>query len=38
MLGITLFMWDRGPWVKVPRALEEDTPMCVYGVGPALGF
>ena len=27
-----------GPWVKVPKALEEDTPMWVYGVGPALGF
>ncbi|RVW18923.1 hypothetical protein CK203_102488 [Vitis vinifera] len=33
-----LFMWDRGPWVKVPKALEEDTPMWVYGVGPAPGF
>ena len=20
-----------GPWVKVPKALEEDTPMWVYG-------
>ncbi|KAL6340744.1 hypothetical protein AAG906_025591 [Vitis piasezkii] len=27
-----------GPWVKVPKALEEDTPMWVYGVGPPLGF
>ena len=27
-----------GPWVKVPKALEEDTPMWVYGVGLALGF
>ena len=27
-----------GPWVKVPKALEEDTPMLVYGVGPALGY
>ncbi|KAL6312879.1 hypothetical protein AAG906_022640 [Vitis piasezkii] len=27
-----------GPWVKVPKALEEDTPMWVYGVGPAPGF
>ncbi|RVW13035.1 hypothetical protein CK203_103630 [Vitis vinifera] len=26
-----------GPWVKVPKALEEDTPMWVYGVGPAPG-
>ena len=36
-----LFMWDRGslgPWVKVPKALEEDTPMWVYEVGLALGF
>ena len=24
-----------GPWVKVPKALEEDTLMLVYGVGPA---
>ncbi|KAL6310829.1 hypothetical protein AAG906_024458 [Vitis piasezkii] len=30
--------WTVGPWVKVPKALEEDTPMWVYGVGPALGF
>ena len=27
-----------GPWVKVPKALEEDTSMWVYGVGLALGF
>ena len=27
-----------GPWVKVPKALEEDTLMWVYEVGPALGF
>ena len=27
-----------GPWVKVPKALEEDTPMWLYGVGLALGF
>ena len=27
-----------GPWVKVPKALEEDTPMWVYGVGSAPGF
>ena len=27
-----------GPWVKVPEALEEDTQMWVYGVGPALGY
>ena len=27
-----------GPWVKVPKALEDDTPMWVYGVGPALGY
>ena len=27
-----------GPLVKVPKALEEDTPMWVYGVGPALGY
>ena len=27
-----------GPWVKVPKALEEDTPMWVYGVGLAPGF
>ena len=24
--------------MKVPKALEEDTPMWVYGVGLALGF
>ncbi|KAL6313148.1 hypothetical protein AAG906_024579 [Vitis piasezkii] len=23
-----------GPWVKVPKALEEDTPMWVYGLVP----
>ena len=27
-----------GTWVKVPKALEEGTPMWVYGVGPAPGF
>ena len=27
-----------GPWVKVPKALEEDTPMWVYEVGPTLGY
>ena len=27
-----------GPSVKVPKALEEDTPMWVYGVGHAPGF
>ena len=27
-----------GPWVKVPKALEEDTLMWVYEAGPALGF
>ena len=27
-----------GLWVKVPKALEEDTSMWLYGVGPALGF
>ena len=27
-----------GPWVKVPKALEEDTPMWVYGVGPTPVF
>ena len=27
-----------GPWVKVLKALEEDTLMLVYGVGPTLGF
>ena len=27
-----------GPWVKVPKALEEDTPMWVYRVGPALRY
>ena len=27
-----------GPWVKVPKALEEDNQMWVYGVGPALGY
>ena len=27
-----------GPWVKVPKTLEEDTSMWVYGVGPAPGF
>ena len=26
------------PWVKVPKALEEDTPMWVNGVGPALRY
>ena len=26
-----------GPWVKVHKALEEDTPMWVYGVGPPTG-
>ena len=26
------------PWVKVPKALEEDTPMWVYRVGPAPKF
>lgn len=26
------------PWVKVPKPLEENTPMWVYGVGPAPGF
>ena len=25
-----------GPWVKVPKALEEDTPMWVYGPGLVL--
>ena len=25
-------------WVKVPKALEEDTLMWVYGVGSALGY
>ncbi|RVW63539.1 hypothetical protein CK203_060841 [Vitis vinifera] len=33
-----LFMWTVGPWVKVPKAFEEDTPMWVYGVGRAPGF
>ena len=34
-----LFMWDRGSLgEKVPKALEEDTPMWVYRVGPAPGF
>ena len=27
-----------GPWVKVPKALEQDTPKWVYGVGPTLGY
>ena len=27
-----------GPWVTVPKALDEDTPMWVYGVSPTLGF
>ena len=27
-----------GPWVKVPKALEEDSPMWVYGVGLAPRF
>ena len=27
-----------GPWVKVPKALEEDTLMWVYGIGPTPGF
>ncbi|KAL6326225.1 hypothetical protein AAG906_001620 [Vitis piasezkii] len=25
-----------GPWVKVPKALEEDTPMWVYGLVPQV--
>ncbi|KAL6312878.1 hypothetical protein AAG906_022639 [Vitis piasezkii] len=29
-----LFMWDRGSLGESPKALEEDTPMWVYGVGP----
>ena len=33
-----LFMWDRGSLGESPKALEEDTPMWVYGVGPALGY
>ena len=33
-----LFMGTVGPWVKVPKALEEDTLMWVYGVGDALRF
>ena len=27
-----------GLWVKVLKALEEDTSMWVYGVGPTLGY
>ena len=27
-----------GPWVKVPKDLEEDTPIWVYGVGLAFGY
>ena len=27
-----------GPWVTVPKALEEDSSMWVYGVGPAPRF
>ena len=27
-----------GPWLKGPKALKEDTPMWVYGVGPIPGF
>ena len=27
-----------GPWQKVPKALEEDTSMWVYGVGLVPGF
>ena len=27
-----------GPWLKVPKALEEDTSMWVYGVGLVPGF
>ena len=26
------------PWMKVPKSLEKDTLMWVYGVGPAPGF
>ena len=40
--GIIFFIYclcgTVGPWVKVHKALEEDTPMWVYGVGPAPGF
>ena len=27
-----------GPWVKVPKALKEDTPMWVYELGPVFGY
>ena len=37
-LQIYCLFWTVGPWVKVPKALEEDTQMWVYGVGPALGY
>ena len=33
-----LFIWDQGPWVKVPKALEENTLMWVYEVAHVLGF
>ena len=35
---IILYIVYVGPWVKVPKALEEDTPMWVYGVSPTLEF
>ena len=38
MLQIFRYIVYVGPWVKVPKALEEDTLMWVYGVGPALGY
>ena len=33
-----LFMWDCGSLGESPKDLKEDTPMWVYGVGPAPGF
>ena len=33
-----LFMGTVGPWVKVPKALEEDTLMWVHSVGLVPSF
>ena len=38
MLQIFRYIVYVGPWVKVPKALEEETQMWVYGVSPALGY
>ena len=31
---VTYLCGTMGPWVKVPKALKEDTLVWVYGVGP----